>query len=233
MTRSRTASTSAAAMLHAYANGIFPMAESRESDELFWLAPEPRAILPLDNLHISASLRRRCRRQSFRISVDQDFQRIVSACAEAAPGRVQTWINPQLQHLYLQLHQSGFAHSIECRQRERLAGGIFGIALGAAFFAESMFTRISDAGNISLLHLMARLRDGGFRLLDVQFITPHLQKFGAVEIPRAVYHARLASALSQRADFHRFRHDDSPAAVLHASLARDTMIPLSKTGQAT
>ena len=207
-------------LLRAYASGIFPMAESRDSESLLWLQPDPRAILPLDGLHIPRRLCRRLRRRPFRITVDRAFARTVAACAEAVPSRPQTWINPQLQQLYLQLHRQGFAHSVESWQDGQFAGGVFGVALRRAFFAESMFTRITDAGKIALLHLLARLRCGGFALLDVQFTTPHLRRFGAVEISRAVYLHRLAGALRREADFRAFDHEASPATVLQSITQR-------------
>ena len=192
-------------LLQAYASGVFPMAETRTGTSLLWLNPDPRAILPLENFHIPRRLRRRLRNRPFPITIDRAFRRTVAACAEATPARPQTWINPQLEHLYLQLHRHGYAHSVEAWHDGQLAGGVFGVALHAAFFAESMFTRATDAGKAALLHLVERLRCGNFQLLDIQFTTPHLQRFGAVEISRAAYLARLARALRHAADFHAFR----------------------------
>lgn len=197
-------------LLQAYASGIFPMAETRAGTSLLWLDPDPRAILPLDGFHIPRRLRRRLRNHPFPITIDRAFRRTVAACAEATPPRPQTWINPQLEHLYLQLHRHGHAHSVEAWHDGQLAGGVFGVALHAAFFAESMFTRVTDAGKAAFLHLVERLRCGGFQLLDIQFTTPHLQRFGAVEISRAAYRARLARALRRDADFHALRLDNPP-----------------------
>lgn len=207
-------------MLQAYVAGYFPMAETNESDSLYWLNPDPRAILPLQNIHVPGRLRQQLRRRPFRITTNQAFEQIVFGCAKVTQGRSQTWINSQLHQLYLQLHRKGFAHSVECWQDQQLAGGIFGIALHGAFFGESMFTRIRDASKIALLHLVARMRVGGFLLFDIQFTSPHLERFGATELPRTVYLDLLAQAMKHTADFHHFCQDDSPDAVLQSITQR-------------
>lgn len=184
-------------LIEAYASGIFPMAESRDSDELFWVDPRKRGIIPLDRFHISRSLRRRLLKGGFEIRVDRDFDAVVAGCAD----RSETWINATLHQLYLALHRRGLAHAVSVRADGALAGGIFGIALGGAFFGESMFSRATDGSKIALTYLVDRLRQAGFTLFDTQFITPHLASMGAVEIPRGLYRDRLAAALKIRADF--------------------------------
>lgn len=184
-------------MVEAYAAGIFPMAETRDADEVFWVDPRMRGILPLDGFHISRSLRRRLRRDDFEITVDRAFPAVVRACAD----RPETWINARLFDLYEALHARGLAHSLEVRMDGALAGGVFGVALGGAFFGESMFSLRTDASKIALAYLVDRLRRAGFALFDTQFITPHLASLGAVEVPRAAYRDRLREALARPADF--------------------------------
>ncbi|MFV0336375.1 MAG: leucyl/phenylalanyl-tRNA--protein transferase [Tropicimonas sp.] len=184
-------------MLHGYANGIFPMAEGRGNEALFWVDPKARGIFPLDGFHISRSLGRRIRQAPFGITINRDFDGVLQGCAE----RDETWINEPLFALYRQLHGAGFAHSLEVREGEALVGGVFGVALGGAFFGESMFSRRRDASKVALAYLVDRLRQAGFRLFDTQFLTDHLASLGAVEIPRATYHRLLAEALGEEADF--------------------------------
>ena len=184
-------------MLKAYARGIFPMAESRDDPELFWVDPKLRGILPLDGFHISRSLARRMLAGGFEVTFDRDFSGVVEACAD----RDETWINDTIFDLYAQLHQMGYAHSIEVWVKGKLIGGVYGITLGAAFFGESMFSRASDGSKIALAYLVDHLRRAGFKLFDTQFITPHLQSLGGIEIERADYHERLESALQHYADF--------------------------------
>jgi len=184
-------------LLAAYAAGIFPMAEGRDDERLFWVDPRRRAILPIGGLHVSRSLTRRLRRGDHRILADTAFERVVAACAD----RPETWISHDLARVYAELHAAGHAHSLEVWQAQRLTGGIFGVTLGAAFFGESMFSRRPDASKIALAYLDDRLRAGGFRLFDVQFMTDHLARLGAIEIPRADYRARLASALGAEGAF--------------------------------
>ena len=184
-------------MLSAYAQGIFPMAESRDAGDLHWVDPRSRGVFPLSNFHISRSLARRIRQGAYRIRTNSDFSGVVRACAE----RPETWINEQLFGLYDALHQMGHAQSLEVWEDDTLTGGVFGLTLGAAFFGESMFSRRTDASKIALAYLVDRLKVAGFTLFDTQFLTPHLASLGAVEIPRAAYRAQLADALRKAADF--------------------------------
>ncbi|MFQ5954744.1 MAG: leucyl/phenylalanyl-tRNA--protein transferase [Kiloniellales bacterium] len=188
-------------LLKAYSIGLFPMAECRDGPMLFWVEPKRRGVLPLDRFHLPRRLRRTLRQGRFRPTCDAAFRRVIEGCAEATPGRPNTWINHEILDLYCRLHQRGHAHSVECWQNGELAGGLYGVALGGAFFGESMFTRVRDASKVALVHLVARLRAGGFVLLDIQFNTRHLQGFGAVEIEREVYRRRLARALAVDARF--------------------------------
>ncbi|MCG8355800.1 MAG: leucyl/phenylalanyl-tRNA--protein transferase [Kiloniellales bacterium] len=188
-------------LLRAYAVGIFPMAESRYDPEIHWIDPDLRGILPLDGLHVPRRLRRQLRRPQFDIQVNAAFHEVIRECATPAPDRRDTWINPVIEDLYGDLHRMGFAHSVECWREDRLVGGLYGVSLGAAFFGESMFSRESDASKVALVHLVARLRKGGFELLDTQFQTPHLRQFGVLEITREDYRARLARAVRQPAQF--------------------------------
>lgn len=190
-------------LLSCYSRGVFPMAESRDDDRLFLLDPEERGVIPLDGFHVPRRLARTVRTDSYHVSVDQDFEAVVEACAEARPGRSETWINGSIQHLYGELHDRGAAHSVECRQGGELVGGLYGVSLGAAFFGESMFSDARDASKVALVHLVARLNLGGYRLLDAQFITGHLSQFGAVEISRDAYRRRLATALARDGEFDR------------------------------
>ena len=189
-------------LLQAYAVGIFPMAENRRDPTLYWVEPEDRGILPLDRFHIPRRLRRTVRGGSFEIRVDTDFHRVVKLCAAPTRARPKSWINDDIRHLYGALHEMGFAHSIEAWQDQRLVGGLYGVALGAAFFGESMFARKRDASKVALVHLVARLNLGGYELLDTQFLTEHLARFGTIAIPRAAYRARLAAALQRQALFY-------------------------------
>ncbi len=186
-----------ALLLQAYASGVFPMASSAEADELFWVDPRERGILPLDGLHVSRRLARSFLAGGFEIRIDSDFAAVVAACAD----REETWINPEIRRLYGELHRTGHAHSVEIWDEGGLAGGLYGVALGGAFFGESMFSRRRDASKHALVALVARLRAGGFRLLDTQFVTPHLARLGAIEVSRAAYHRALAAALDRPADF--------------------------------
>jgi leucyl/phenylalanyl-tRNA--protein transferase len=187
-------------LLRAYGAGVFPMAESRESERLYWLDPALRGILPLDaGFHLPRRLKRTALSPRFTVTADRDFPGVIHGCAEPAPGRVDTWINPEIARLFTQLHQRGAAHSIEAWQDGRLVGGLYGVDLGGAFFGESMFSRATDGSKIALAFAVHRLRAGGFRLFDTQFLTPHLASLGAVEITRADYHRRLAEALGSKA----------------------------------
>ncbi len=188
-------------LLQAYAVGLFPMAEARDDPTLYWIDPEKRGIIPLESFHVPRSLRRTLRRGRFAVRADTAFAAVMRGCAKARPGRSNTWINDEILALYTTLHAMGRAHSVEAWQGEELAGGLYGVALGGAFFGESMFTRVTDASKVALVHLVAILRAGGFTLLDTQFLTEHLTRFGAVEIDREAYRERLAKALSVQADF--------------------------------
>lgn len=185
-----------ATVLGAYAVGVFPMADARDAPGVYWVEPRERAILPLDRFHLSRSLRRTLRSERFRLTADAAFPQIIALCAEAATDRPETWINPSIERAFLELHAAGFAHSIECWEGDHLVGGLYGLALGRAFFGESMVSRTTDASKAALAALVARLRVGGFTLLDCQFMTDHLASLGAVEIDRADYMALLGDALS-------------------------------------
>ena len=188
-------------LLRAYALGVFPMAEGRHDPHVYWIDPEMRGILPLDHIHISRSLRKTLRRNPFEIRCDSDFDGIIEGCAAPGPGRADTWINQQIHQLNRQLFEMGFAHTVECWQDGEMVGGLYGISIGGAFFGESMFSRATDASKVALVHLVARLVAGGYRLLDTQFITDHLAQFGAIEVPRRSYRRMLTAALGVRADF--------------------------------
>ena len=189
-------------LLRAYAVGLFPMAERHDDPTLYWIDPEKRGILPLDKFHIPKRLRRTVRANPYDMTCDAEFEQVIRHCAEPADDRNETWINEEIIRLYVDLHKMGRAHSIEAWQDGKLVGGLYGVALGGAFFGESMFSRARDASKISLVHLVARLRKGGFRLLDTQFVTQHLSQFGAVEVARGGYRSLLASALDVNAKFH-------------------------------
>lgn len=184
-------------LIAAYSIGVFPMADSAETRNVRWIEPRLRGIVPLDGFHVSRSLRKTLRRAPFEIAVDRDFDAVMRACAAPAPGREQTWINADILAAYGDLHRRGHAHSVECRQHGELVGGLYGVSLGAAFFGESMFSRVADASKVALVHLVARLRVGGYALLDTQFLTAHLEHFGAVAVPRRRYLALLAEALAR------------------------------------
>jgi leucyl/phenylalanyl-tRNA---protein transferase len=190
-----------AILLQAYAAGIFPMAEAADDPELFWVDPPRRGIIPLDAFHVPRRLKRTLRRGLFEVRCDTAFAAVMRGCAEASESRPSTWINDEIIRLYGALAAHGAAHSVECWQGGRLIGGLYGVSLGAAFFGESMFSRVADASKVALVHLVARLRLGAYRLLDTQFVTPHLAQFGAIEISRARYHRLLAAALRHRAVF--------------------------------
>ncbi|HUO89347.1 MAG TPA: leucyl/phenylalanyl-tRNA--protein transferase [Rhizomicrobium sp.] len=183
-------------LLAAYAQGIFPMAERRDDPTLFWVSPERRGIIPLEDFHVPRRLARTVRSGRFTVTSDTAFLPVMQACAEAAPGRKESWINAEIVRLYTALHASGHAHSIECWHDGGLVGGLYGVSLGGAFFGESMFSRMRDASKVALVHLVAQLKRGGYVLLDAQFLTTHLAQFGAHEIPRAAYLARLEQALN-------------------------------------
>jgi leucyl/phenylalanyl-tRNA--protein transferase len=204
-------------LLRAYAAGLFPMAESAEDPELFWVDPERRGVLPLDGFHLPRRFRRSLRQERFEVTANRDFAAVMKGCAERTPTRKSTWINTQIIRLYRDLHARGSAHSVECWLDGELVGGLYGVSLGGAFFGESMFSRVADASKTALVHLVARLRRGGYQLLDTQFVTQHLTRFGAVEIPRRDYRKRLEAALSVPAEFYR-ELDPEGAAILHSMI---------------
>lgn len=183
-------------LLRAYAAGIFPMADSRDAGSIYWVEPEKRGILPLDDFHLSHSLAKTLRSDRFTVTADRAFGRVIAACAESAPDRPSTWINGQIETACAQLHLQGHAHSVECWRGDALVGGLYGISLGGAFFGESMFSRERDASKVALAHLVARLKYGRFRLLDCQFLTSHLASLGAIEVPRDTYVGLLGDALA-------------------------------------
>ena len=204
-------------LLRAYSIGLFPMAESASDPNLFWVDPEQRGVFPLDGLVVSRSLAKTVRSDRFTIRTDTDYDSVLDGCAERVPGREGTWINGRIRALYRALFDMGCVHTIEAWDGDRLVGGLYGVAIGAAFFGESMFHRARDASKVALVHLVALLRAGGFELLDTQFVTEHLRRFGAVEIDRSAYRARLRRALAATdADFYAWPGDATGAGVLQA-----------------
>jgi leucyl/phenylalanyl-tRNA---protein transferase len=188
-------------LLRAYACGIFPMSESADDPTIFWVEPEQRGIIPLDGFRVSSRLARTVRSDVFRVTVNTAFKQTIAGCAAPQPGRDDTWINGRIRDLYTSLHAIGHCHSVEAWDGEELVGGLYGVSLGGAFFGESMFHHARDASKVALVHLVARLIAGGFVLLDTQFVTDHLRTFGAVEVPRRRYRARLDEAMQEKGDF--------------------------------
>jgi leucyl/phenylalanyl-tRNA---protein transferase len=188
-------------LLRAYACGIFPMAESADDPTLFWVEPEQRGVIPLDGFHISSRLKRTVRSDQFIVTVNRAFNEVIDGCAAPRMGRENTWINRRIRNLYTALHRLGHCHSVEAWEGDQLAGGLYGVSLGGAFFGESMFHRARDASKVALVHLVARLIAGGFVLLDTQFVTEHLRGFGAVEVPRRRYRNELDVALLHAGNF--------------------------------
>ena len=188
-------------LLRAYAAGIFPMAESRTASSIFWVDPHLRGVLPLNEFHIPRRLRKTVRRRPFEVRCNTAFETVMRACAAPRPDHPDSWINDQIVRAYTRLHEMGFAHSVECWRDDELVGGLYGVSLGGAFFGESMFSRATDSSKVALVHLLARLRLGGFVLLDVQFVTEHLAQFGVVEIPARDYLLLLNDALRVAAQF--------------------------------
>lgn len=182
-------------LLRAYSVGVFPMASTRDAADVFWVEPKKRGVLPLDHFHLSRSLAKTIRSDRYRVTVDQAFGQVVALCAEATADRPDTWINPDIEAAYSELHSRGYAHSVEAWREEQLVGGLYGVRLGGAFFGESMFSRARDASKVALAHLVARLKVGGFRLLDCQFLTEHLASLGTIEVDRQAYVALLDRAL--------------------------------------
>jgi leucyl/phenylalanyl-tRNA---protein transferase len=207
-------------LLRAYACGIFPMADSADDPTLYWVEPRLRGVLPLDFFHVPRRLARTVRSDIFEIRIDSDFDGVIAGCASPRTGRRVTWINEPIRRLYGELFRHGHVHTVEAWREGRLVGGLYGLKLGAAFFGESMFSRARDASKVALVHLVARLRIGGFQLLDAQFINDHLKQFGAVEVARNSYQRMLDKAIEGDADFARFKMDDNPARVLAAATGR-------------
>jgi leucyl/phenylalanyl-tRNA---protein transferase len=208
-------------LLRAYACGIFPMAESADDPGLYWIEPEFRGIIPLNGLIVPQRLARTIRSDRFEIAVDRDFEAVIDACAAPAVGRRTTWINKRIRYLYGELFKLGHCHTVEAYCDGQLVGGLYGVDLAGAFFGESMFHRERDASKVSLAHLVARLRHGGYRLLDTQFVTNHLLSLGAVELPRGDYHTLLDNALQIDGDFFAWpKKETRSGAEVLAELAR-------------
>jgi leucyl/phenylalanyl-tRNA---protein transferase len=209
-------------LLKAYAAGVFPMAESADDPALYWVEPDERGVLPLDDFHISKSLRKRVRQRSYDIRIDQAFDRVIAECAAQTEARKVTWINKRIITLYSQLHKMGCAHSVESWHNGELVGGLYGIRIGAAFFGESMFSRATDASKVALVHLVARLKFGGFKLLDAQFVNDHLLQFGIQAVGKKQYQSVLENALNHDALFNAFSADTDAEQVL--SLAQSRLV---------
>jgi len=202
-------------VLNAYASGVFPMADSRDDTEIFWVNPVQRGILPLDDFHISRSLRKLVKQEKFEVRINTAFRSVMQACAASSIGREGTWISQYIEDIYCDLHARGFTHSIECWRGDKLVGGLYGVSLAGGFFGESMFHTETGASKVALVHLVARLKAGGFTLLDTQFGTDHLAQFGVVEIAREDYHTLLDQALNQAdANFNEMRQGLSGSTIL-------------------
>lgn len=201
-------------LLKAYSCGIFPMAESADDPALYWIEPQNRGLLPLEAAHVPRRLARTIRTTPLRVRIDTDYEGTISGCAASRPGRRTTWINARIRSLYRELFELGHCHTVEVWDDERLVGGLYGVALGGAFFGESMFSFERDASKIALVHLVARLKAGGFTLLDTQFVTEHLRQFGTVEVDRSEFQRRLDRALKVTGDFHLLEPDASPDRIL-------------------
>jgi leucyl/phenylalanyl-tRNA--protein transferase len=198
-------------VLKAYACGVFPMAERKDDPSVFWVDPDWRGVIPLDEFHLPRRLGRTVRSGKFRVTVNRAFERVIAKCAERTAKRVDSWINGEIAEVFCDLHHRGSAHSVECWTGDQLVGGLYGVSLGAAFFGESMFSRQRDASKVALVHLVERLRAGGYTLLDTQFVTEHLSGFGAIELPRATYLEHLRAALERQATFYPFEGEFSAA----------------------
>jgi len=203
-------------LLDFYRRGVFPMAETRDAAQLFLVDPAERGVFPLDRFHVPKRLARTVRSDRFRVTKDQAFDQIMRLCAEAAPDREETWINDDILDLYGALHHRGHAHSVECWENGTLVGGLYGVSLGAAFFGESMVSRATDASKVALVHLVARLIAGQYRLLDAQFYTAHLAQFGALVISRAAFRRQLQRALAMTGNFNALPEEASGAQVLQS-----------------
>jgi leucyl/phenylalanyl-tRNA--protein transferase len=197
-------------LLNCYRRGVFPMAEDADDSQLFIVDPDMRGVFPLNELHVSKSLKKVIRRDEFIVTADTAFSLVMDECAKPAAGRESTWINDPILNLYSALHRMGYAHSIECWQNDELVGGLYGVSIGGAFFGESMFSRVSNASKVALIHLAARLIGGGYKLLDAQFMTPHLASLGAKEITRSEFQKQLHIALEAAADFYSVDKSSNP-----------------------
>jgi leucyl/phenylalanyl-tRNA---protein transferase len=201
-------------LLKAYGCGIFPMAESADDPALYWIEPQHRGILPLTAIHVPRRLARTLRTTALKVTVDTDYTGVIDGCAAARPGRRSTWINSRIRSLYRELFDMGHCHTVEVWNADQLVGGLYGVELGGAFFGESMFSYERDASKIALIYLAARLIHGGFRLLDTQFVTDHLQQFGTLEVDRDAFHRKLEDALTVTSEFHRLPTDAAPDQIL-------------------
>ena len=201
-------------LLKAYSCGIFPMAESADDPALYWIEPQHRGILPLTSIHVPRRLARTVRNETYRVSIDTDYDGVIEGCAAERAGRRSTWINSRIRLLYQELFRLGHCHTVEVWDGERLVGGLYGVALGGAFFGESMFSYARDASKVALVHLAGRLLAGGFTLLDTQFVTDHLRQFGTVEVDRDEFHRQLDGALKHAADFLLLPRETPGAAIL-------------------
>lgn len=215
-------------LLGAYAEGVFPMAEDRNDPTLYWFDPEFRGILPLEDFHCPRRLKKTIRSGVYRVTFDEAFDKVIGSCARPSRGRRTTWINDRIVELYTALYERGFAHSIECWRDSELVGGLYGVALGHAFFGESMFSRQRDASKVALVYLVARLKFGNYQLLDTQFITDHLQQFGAIEISRSEYKAKLEAAIQSA-----ITKDEAAGTMsLSAEASTFSLMPVSADGSA-
>lgn len=208
-------------LLKAYTCGIFPMAESADDPQLYWIEPQARGVLPLDQVRVPKRLQRTIRQQPYEVRIDTDFDGVIAGCAASRPGRRTTWINDRIRKLYRELHRLGYCHTVETWKDGRLVGGLYGVALGGAFFGESMFSEMQDASKIALVYLCARLIHGGFVLLDTQFVTDHLRQFGTIEVDRNQFHSQLERALRADGDFFRLELEPEPNRVLDIVLGRN------------
>lgn len=209
-------------LLKAYSCGIFPMAESADDPALYWIEPQHRGILPLDGVHVPRRLARTVRTTPFTVRIDADFEGTINGCAASRPGRRSTWINDRIRSLYRELFALGHCHTVEVWNGPHLVGGLYGVALGGAFFGESMFSYERDASKIALVHLVARLVAGGFTLLDTQFVTDHLRQFGTIEVDRETFQEKLDAALKITGDFNRLPIAATPHDILAVLDATDT-----------
>lgn len=215
-------------LLKAYSCGIFPMAESADDPALYWIEPQHRGILPLDSVHVPKRLSRTVRTTPLVVKIDTDYEGVIDGCAGQRPGRRSTWINGRIRALYRDLFTLGHCHTVEVWEGERLVGGLYGVALGGAFFGESMFSYVRDASKIALVHLSARLVVGGFTMLDTQFVTDHLRQFGTKEVERDEFHRLLDASLRVDGNFHKLPHDAPPQAILDILEEARSVAPSSR-----